>query len=106
MDFANDSHSIQVTGQSLRFGQEHFPAPTKLTIGRAPSNQIFVSRMERRDNHDGSEHDEHCGVAEWIKQTKDCLKHLIFDFNLTMDHIVFTRGQDWAMDTPLFPSKE
>ena len=87
-------------GQILRFGQEHFPAPVKLTIGRAPADLIFHPRLTRR-----SDETEECSLLEWWHHFGLCFEKKFFNFNATMGHIEFDSKSPHVLDRKLYPTE-
>ena len=100
MSFAFDdaSQTIRVTGKPLRFGDRHFPAPTEMTIGRAPRDLILTRRTESvQDDVPGP--DDVPGLDEVVKCMKDPKKCLMSHLptNISVEasdnHIDFNSGE-------------
>ena len=109
-----------MNGQSLRFGHEHFPAPTKLTIGKAPSDLIFFPQLRRRVHQESVEGNpkegndwkkkkdkKNCKVHwhRWFDHFHDCLDQAVFKFNSSEEHFSLANDEAREMDRKLFPTR-
>ncbi len=113
--FDYESHTVSVTGKPLEFGDRHFPAPTELIIGSAPSDAILTYRQsrEKRDTDDWDDDFEKWGKCLFIHSLETCaekavkkeLAKISFDFESPDKQIDFTskepseeRKQYWPME--------
>lgn len=98
--FDDDSHTVLVTGKPLEFGDRHFPAPTELIIGSAPSDVILSHRRSRgkRDSDDWDDDFEKWGKCLLYHSLETCankavnkeLANISFDFESPDKQIDFT----------------